>query len=361
MSALNTKKNAPTTAIVTTKLSKFVFDMVSKGQWPASDLTGLAATPRKLFSALQTQKYHSYLIDLNALTGDAEDVAESIIQLREATGAPIIIFASGYAHDNPLVETLQNAGLAQWVLSKDLTTMYEQLAECWEGSENAIVLAEQARLEKEHLEQNVAPGHRTIGFIGSSPGTGTTTQAMQFAMYLQSCGHTACYIEAGAQHHVEKIPSFTASTDLKHLDKEKGYLQYKGLDMYYKPVLVTPNMRLAYDVCVYDYGVLSADNISSFLSNTALACVAGSKPWEYGILRWVFNMLNKAKVMYLFPFVDKRERPNLLQKIDNRDNVTFPAFAPDPFTAPPANKKIYQELGSMLLLGKNMKIKRRKA
>lgn len=335
------------TALVLTKMSRFVFDVVSQGRWPHEDMSGHAGNVRKLFSLLKSREYHSYVIDLDALDGEPEDIAQRLLQLQEATAAPVILFAAGYEMSHPLVSALQAGGISRWVTSDALTTMYEQFAQCRDGAENAVALAEQERIRKKELEENVAPGHRTIGFTGSSRGTGTTTQAVQFAMHLQSRGHTACYIEAAGQRHIETIPGFY---DVLYLDKEKGYLQCRGLDMYYKPILVTPNMRLAYDVCVFDYGALGAETLSGFLSCTARVCVAGSKPWEYGLLRWAAGMLEKEETAYLFPLVDERERSFLRERVADIAEPLFAACAPGLFEAVPENLEIYDRLCEALVL-----------
>lgn len=352
------KKNistaAPTNmAIVTSKLSFFVFQQVTKGSWRFHDFSNQVQL-KKIFSALQAKLYQAYLIDIDVLDGSDAAIAEQLIQLKTATGAPIIIFASGYDMDTPLLETLRINGFDQFVTSDALSTMYEQLAACLEGTRNAVALAECHRREQAELEKTVAPGHRTIGFIGTIDSAGTTTQAMQYAKYLQQQNYTVCYIEAGLKNHVEKIPSIY---EVDFLDKENGYLRYKGLDIYYKPLLVTPNMRLAYDVCVFDFGVLSAGNLSSFLSCTARVCVAGSHPWQIGYLRWALGLLgDREDVALLFPFASKEDKTRLQTDVTNkRISIFYPALEPAMFTLVKANKKLYLHLSEKIRLNKNQR------
>lgn len=343
-------------AVVATKLSRYVFEEVTQGSVPFQEIL-VSGNLQKLWSVLKAKVYHSYLIDLAALPDDAGAIADGLVELKEATGVPLILFASGYRHDNPLVEALQSQGFSQWVMSDELAAMFVQLRECLDGAQNAVSLAEAARRERQRLEETVGPGHRNIGFAGSSPGTGTTTQALQYAMFLLGRGHRVCYIEANNQGHIEKMPSYY---NVPFLDKEQGYLQYAGLDMYYKPVLVTPNMRIAYDVCVYDYGALKPETLPQFLSCTARVCVGGSKPWEYGLLRWAISMLEKEQAVYLFPFIDKAEQSHLLGKVSTAGEVLFPEAAANMFQSVPKNKVVYTRLGEKLCLTKSKQNKRRK-
>ena len=61
-------------------------------------------------------------------------------------------------------------------------------------------------------------GFKTVAFCGCQPRIGTTTQAVQFAKYLQFSGLSVCYIEANENHHVEAV-SYT------HLDVYKRQIQ----------------------------------------------------------------------------------------------------------------------------------------
>ncbi|MFV0412759.1 MAG: hypothetical protein ACK5L3_05735, partial [Oscillospiraceae bacterium] len=148
--------NAPrNTALITTQgsLAYFVYHQVTGGHEPC-ELVQPQPIP-KLQSALQGKAYRSYIVDIAALPGEPYEVVQMLTVLRDAAEGPVILVASGDATDHPLVEELMANGFEQWVVSDALTTMYTEMESCLAGARNAIELAEQERLARQQIEQNV--------------------------------------------------------------------------------------------------------------------------------------------------------------------------------------------------------------
>lgn len=328
-------------ALVVNEISRFIFNDIAQTGWVVQDYSHYTTNLDKLMSLLVGKKHSAYLIDLATLQFSPEDVSDQLIYLQQTTEAPVIIFASGYRTDNSLIESLMLNGFEQFILSDELTKMREQLTDCLQGAKNAIELAEQERNEREYIENHINPLHKEIAFVGTVAGVGTTTQAIQVAMYLKSIGWSVCYFDCSTGRKMEKLP---VCFQLPYMDKDNGYYQYQELDIYTNPLLITPNTRMAYDITIYDYGVLSGENMSSFLKKGVKVCVAGMKPWQLGSLRWATGLFRKEKVLYSFPLISIKERQLVATELSDLGTALYPATESEMFCVVKKNRKLYQEL-----------------
>lgn len=332
-----------------TELSAFVFEEVTSGKEKTEPISLSVKSLDKLLVNCIADKYTSYCIDLAALDEEPESIFHFLTKLQDAKNVPIIIFASGYSMDNPLLEELRRYGFDSWVTASALSDMRIELSEALQGANTAVAIAQKEQQEQLQINDTVAPEHRMISFCGTVSCSGTTTQAIQYARFLQHTGVNACYIEASGNNHIQKI---TTLEKITHADRDLGYLEYKGLDMYYKPMKITPSIRMAYDVCVYDYGVLCAENMPAFLTGLAKVCVANFSPWNVGRLRWTSDVLTKEKVCFLFPYSQSMEKEQIEKiLVNNNHTIKFPTFnntLREPILK--KNKELYTFLNEKLLL-----------
>lgn len=131
-----------------------------------------------------------------------------------------------------------------------------------------------------------------------------------------------------------------------------GIVAYGLKENYAKYVVLPPNKKKQYEIfsdseiiTLYNYSndLSNARCISLFLSCTGRVCVAGSKAWEYGNLRWCLDILKKEDATFLVPFSYKKEHLEL-GKLLNRDSLFFPMLNADMFSRIPANKEIHKKL-----------------
>lgn len=342
-----------------TELSEFIFSEVNKNNETTEPISLSVKSLDRLLTNCIAEKYTSFCIDLAALSEEPEDILHFLVKLQDAKNVPILIFASGYSMDNPLLEELRRAGLNSWVTATALSDMRIELAKALQGVNTAVEISQKEQLEQLQISDTVAPEHRTISFCGTVSCSGVTTQAIQYARFLNHIGISTCYIEASGNNHIQKI---TALEKISYADRELGYLKYHGLDMYYKPLKITPSIRMAYDVCVYDYGVLCAENMSAFLSGLAKVCVANFSPWNIGRLRWASDVLTKEKVFFLFPYSQSAEKEMIGKILINHNHtIQFPTFnntLKEPILK--KNKELYAYLNEKLLLAQSKKNRRLK-
>ena len=186
-------------------------------------------------------------------------------------------------------------------------------------------------LEEEDREsaQKDMTGKR-IGITGVCRRIGTTTEAVQLVKYLQVKGYKACYIEVNNTGFVQEHGQVFVSEHDEYL----GRVTYEGVDLYYKQEKIQEIFHQDYDYFVFDYGAYSEQgfNKTSFLEKDIRIFVAGSKATEMKYTQQVLQNEYYMDVFYLFNFISEKERPELLEYMEEKAEITyFTVYAPDQF------------------------------
>lgn len=171
---------------------------------------------------------------------------------------------------------------------------------------------------------------KRIGITGVCRRIGTTTEAVQLVKYLQVKGYKACYIEVNNTGFVQEHGQVFVSEHDEYL----GRVTYEGVDLYYKQEKIQEIFHQDYDYFVFDYGAYSEQgfNKTSFLEKDIRIFVAGSKATEMKYTQQVLQNEYYMDVFYLFNFISEKERPELLEYMEEKAEITyFTVYAPDQF------------------------------
>lgn len=332
-------------AMVATELARFVYNEVTRDA-PAeegADFSEQSHKLEKVFDALANSKANLFLIDIDALPFDAEDIVERLTALRDATKAPVIIFAKGYPPTYSIIEVLRLRGFELFVTASFLSGLKDELQDCLQGATNSIkqALKELELVKKEMTSRPRLPYH-TVGFAGSMPRVGTTTMAIQFARYMLSKGYAVCYMEMGCQGHVQQILKIEKP---EYHDYFKGYIRYRGLDMFYQPTNVPQAQLAEYDVCIMDFGAWKPAVLPSFINMDVRVCLGETKPWEILRLREIMTLLADEDIVYCCPSTSPEDKKSVFDALRQENpHVFFPAYTPSYNTVLPGNRAFNEYL-----------------
>ena len=120
--------------------------------------------------------------------------------------------------------------------------------------------------------------------------------------------------------------------------------QYSGIDIYDKNEKISA-MAYGYDVYVYDYGVLTDNNLDLFIKNDKRIIVGGSKLWELlNIFRSIARLKKLEDVYYIISHCPDDDKNALTANMGIYKKKTFfSEYAPNPFETN-KNIEIYQSI-----------------
>lgn len=276
------------------------------------------------------QKQMSYLvIDIEQYVDPADELAAKIESVKRAKNCDVVIYAPGYDRKSRVIQALESHGIRYYIFSANQADARDAFERCMNG-----YYIESEPLEKDPEEAGNAvmkdPTGKRIGVTGVCHRIGTTTAAVQIVKYLQMKGYKACYIEVNETDFVQEHGRFFVSDQ----DKILGKVSYEGVDMFYKQENLQEIFRQDYDYFVFDYGAYSERgfNKTSFLEKDIRIFVAGSKAAEMKYTQDVLRNEYYTDVRYLFNFISEKEKPDLIEYMDEKADITyFTVYAPDQF------------------------------
>lgn len=184
---------------------------------------------------------------------------------------------------------------------------------------------------------------QTIAVVGSQKRIGTTTQALQVAMYLQMLGYSSAYVEMNTNGYIELLTKLYV--EVKQ-DRKVGKITYQGLDLYSKEQIEGLN-RSEYTFLVKDYGTWGEEGFEelSFLEQDIRICICGSKPNEIYLAQEVIEKNYNRDIRYIFSYTPKTEQKNILQLMDEkREKTGFADYVPDPFSYTAHTNQMYRNV-----------------
>ena len=274
------------------------------------------------------EKTMQYLvIDIEQYIDKADELATKIESIKRAKNCNVIIYAPGYVRESRIIQELNFRGIRFYIFAVGQADAKEEFERCLNG----YYLQMDDPLEEEDREaaQKDMTGKR-IGITGVCRRIGTTTEAVQLVKYLQVKGYKACYIEVNNTGFVQEHGQVFVSEHDEYL----GRVTYEGVDLYYKQEKIQEIFHQDYDYFVFDYGAYSEQgfNKTSFLEKDIRIFVAGSKATEMKYTQQVLQNEYYRDVFYLFNFISEKERPELLEYMEEKAEITyFTVYAPDQF------------------------------
>ena len=268
------------------------------------------------------------VIDIEQYVDSAEEIATKVESLKRAKNCDVIIFAPGYNRHSRIIEELEKRGIRFYIFSADQAGAREEFERCLNGYYPNSLIDEDK--EDEAMIPSKAYLGKKIGVTGVCRRIGTTTAAVQLVKYLQFKGYKTCYIEVNETGFVQQHGKFFICDH----DETIGCVTYENVDMYYKQENLQEIFSMDYDYFVFDYGAYSdrGFNKTSFLEKDIRIFVAGSKATEMKYTQDVLRNEYYSDVEYLFNFISEKERPDLLEYMDEKAEITyFTVYAPDQF------------------------------
>ena len=262
----------------------------------------------------------------------------------------IICMAEGYNINSQIVQGSLAAGVEYFMLGTNASKLKAELTDALDGKSNVEELFGQIPTEemresaKEEITTNyTAP--KTIAVAGCMRRIGTTTQAIQICKHILLSGHTACYIEMNHSGYIESFRDFYNEIAC---DIERGKLTYQNVDMFYNPDKIADILGAGYDYYVYDFGDMlnpQTFNLVQFLEKDVKILVCGSKVNEFIRIPSCFELIDKAKINYIFSFSPESDISDIKEMMQDRDISTyFAGYTPDPFIFLPDNKDNYNRI-----------------
>lgn len=194
----------------------------------------------------------------------------------------------------------------------------------------------------------------TIAVGGVMPRIGTTTQAIQIAMYLKDIGYQTCYVEMNTSGYLDGMCQL-----YQGVKRRNGCLEYRKMSFYDRESFQKVSKERACFM-VKDYGSVKDPSFEemSFLEQETKILVCGIKANEILNTEYAMERFGEKCDGFLFNFVSAEDRKWILRMMGEKVKKTyFTDFAPDPFIYTLSCAAVYQSLlwGKKTAVKKNIK------
>ena len=302
------------------------------------------------------------IVDTGAMIFVGEEIVNIISRIKETQPeSRIIIFSQGGNEKSDISVSLKKIGITDFLFSFELGVLKSELGKILDPS-NPQPEPEESNIEETNSTADIAKEIgkstadaevaakmkketviETIAVAGSISRIGTTTQALQIAKYLQSCGKKVCYIECNDTGYLHAMQSFY--TDV--ITARKDRITYSNIDMI--PCENAAKVRgEEYDCYIYDYGLVEKMNaalLSTFLEKDKKVIVGGVSPLELVTMSSIVQKFFDSDVDYIFSFVSESDREEAEAMMEEKkDRVYFAEYAPDPFFFSSKSIPLYNQL-----------------
>ena len=251
---------------------------------------------------LQNLSNFKYLIlDITDLKEKQESIIKSVVAIKSMHNIRIIIMATGYKEGDEILSKLFKEGIYNFITADSYQKQEEEFKKCLSKEGNEYKDAIRFRVEDNNVnsknkviikrEYKKIKQLLTVAISGTQNHIGVTTQALLLCKFFNERGLKACYVCANNSSDIEELQILSGK------ELNKGMFQYGGIDIYTKDEKISA-MAYGYDVYIYDYGVLTDNNINLFLKNDKRIIVGGSKLWEIRKIFLSFERLKEVEDVY---------------------------------------------------------------
>lgn len=176
--------------------------------------------------------------------------------------------------------------------------------------------------QKDNMKSNQS---QVIAVAGTQPRIGVTHFAFQVCNYLMHYGSICVYQEKNNSGVVNQIKNC-----YRNVIQQEGVIKVNGIYMAVPGCKEVPSINKGQTI-VYDYGILSCDNLQEFLMADMKLLVLGAKDWELCYSEEVLSMLTEYKdIIYLFNFMNGKQFHQIIKSMEARPCYRLP-YEPDPF------------------------------
>lgn len=335
---------------ITNTNEKLIREICAKYDYDEIEVyTGIRNLQEFAIRELQNLSSFKYLIlDITDLKEKEETIIKSVVAIKSMHNIRIIIMASGFKEGDNILSRLFKEGIYNFITGDSYQKQEEEFKKCLSAEGNEYKDAIRYRVEENNAnskskviikkEYKKLKQLLTVAIAGTQTHIGTTTQAMLLCNFFNERGLKACYVCANNTADIEELRL--------NLGKEQnnGMFQYCGIDIYDKNEKISA-MAYGYDVYVYDYGVLTNDNLDLFIKNDKRIIVGGSKLWEIKNIFLSFMKLEELEdVFYILSHCPSDDKNTLTSNMGKyRKKTFFSEYAPNPFELN-KNAEIYQTI-----------------
>lgn len=289
------------------------------------------------------------IINVENYINDSNEIVQEIVDIKGVKNVPIVVYCRGYSKDSNLVKKLIEADIKNLIFAGFDDELIEQLEGCLNGKFEKLgrteIIEIQENLKKAEIKvQNI----KSIGVAGTQRRVGTTSQAVQIALYLNHKGYKAAYVEANNNLYLDL--SSGRKKSLSFVDK---YSKIEDLNLPMMKISDKASIADDYDFYIYDYGSLEDNMIdkTAFLKDNIKFIVSCGELTE---IDYLIDLLEKpaySDCATIFNFIANDDKDGLLQLCqeircpgaNNKERVyAFTDYTPDMFTL--NNLDMYENL-----------------
>ena len=260
---------------ITNTNEKLIREICAKYDYDEIEVyTGIRNLQDFAIRELQNLSSFKYLIlDITDLKEKEETIIKSVVAIKSMHNIRIIIMATGYKEGDSLLARLFKEGIYNFIIGDSYQKQDEEFKKCLSAEGNEYKDAIRFRVE-ENIANNknkviIKKEYKklkqllTVAVAGTEKHIGTTTQCLLMCKFFNERGLKSCYVCANSGTTIEELR--------ENLGKQlsNGMFQYSGIDIYDKNEKISA-MAYGYDVYVYDYGVLTDNNLDLFIKNDKL-------------------------------------------------------------------------------------------
>lgn len=306
--------------------------------------------------------YTDVLIDIDSFKANTDETLALIARLLTTTQYHLMVLADGYAADSRMVRDLYALGLdkvhvhlqggtalkrsisnllnaslaAESLINEPAAAPLPQDSSCpaevtvevpvTPPSQIDVVAAKAMQIHKPPRPTTKAV---TIALAGAGSRIGTTTQALQLALYLRAHDYNCAVVDLSGNDHLQQfVEVYASSSEL--ISSYEFTIQGNHFLTNGKALM---QARMEYDYVICDYGEYHkiVDTVS-FWEKDIKILVAGVKPWESAYLPAVFKD-DDGSLKYIFSFVPQADEKDVLAQMEtSAPNTFFASYTPDFFT-----------------------------
>jgi len=334
---------------ITNSNEKLIREICAKNDYDDIEVyTGIKDLQDFSIRELQNLSSFKYLIlDITNRKEKEETIIKSVVAMKSMHSIRIIILATGYKEGDSILSKLFREGIYNFVIGDNYQKQEEEFKKCLSTEGNDYKDAIRFRVEDINIkgknkviikkEYKKLKQLLTVAVVGTQKHIGTTTQAFLLCKFFNERGLKACYVCANNSKDIEELRENTGK------EINNGMFQYNGIDIYDKNEKISA-MSYGYDVYIYDYGILTDDNLESIIKNDKRIIVGGSKLWEINNLFVAIAKLKELEdVHFIISHCPAEDKNALSSNMDiYKKNTHFSEYSPNPFEM--KNTEIYQSI-----------------
>lgn len=309
----------------------------------------------------ESEGFTHFVVDIEYIRGNIDAGLEllELMQKIRAT-AKLIAIALHYSEDSGVVRDLRNMGIKDIAfdsgaaLKKTLNEIFLRDGLFTFEDDDAAVAVEEVvppsqmprATSKAMIPPRPAPTDNvqravSVGVVGLGTRIGTTTQAMQLALYLSSQEYSVCLVQLGADNRLEEYVDVLEDNITYNTGQE--WFTIGGVSVLLESKSISA-AKAKFQYIIFDYGdILQMPDVSAYLEKDIKVAVCGIKPWECSKFSEIAQH-DDGDVNYIFSFVVAHDQRDVRQQMRDRTvNTHFAPYTPDYWTYCGADD-IYQRI-----------------